>query len=284
MTSRTRASTALEVDPRAPGHSDDGGATLRIVHGSTNPTDSSSPPTVAAMLEARASDDGVGLLSGDRTWTWREVVEESRGRAATATGLRSGEDQLHIGVLLDNVPEYLFWLGGAALSGAVIVGINPTRRGEELASDIRYTECRVIVTDAAGAELLRGLDTGVPLSRVIRIEEPDAPLSDGHGTATPPVSPHDLFLLLFTSGTTGSPKAVRCTQGRLAAIGARASEIYGFERRDICYCPMPLFHGNAVMALWAPALYVGAPLALNGRFSASRFSDDVRHVKATRFT
>ena len=99
-----------------------------------------------------------------------------------------------------------------------------------------------------------------------------------------PVSPHDLLLLLFTSGTTGDPKAVRCTQGRLAAIAGRAAEGYGFERDDICYCPMPLFHGNAVMALWAPALAVGASVALAGRFSATRFLPDVRRFGATRFT
>ena len=47
---------------------------------------------------------------------------------------------------------------------------------------------------------------------------------------------------------------------------------------------MPLFHGNAIMALWAPALAVGASVALAGRFSASRFLADVRHFGATRFT
>ena len=47
---------------------------------------------------------------------------------------------------------------------------------------------------------------------------------------------------------------------------------------------MPLFHGNAVMALWAPALAVGACVALEGRFSASRFVDDVRRHRAARFT
>ena len=47
---------------------------------------------------------------------------------------------------------------------------------------------------------------------------------------------------------------------------------------------MPLFHGNAIMALWAPALSVGASVALAGRFSASRFLADVRHFDATRFT
>jgi steroid-22-oyl-CoA synthetase len=77
---------------------------------------------------------------------------------------------------------------------------------------------------------------------------------------------------------------VRCTQGRLAAIAGRAAEIYGFRRDDVCYCPMPLFHGNALMALWAPALSVGAAIALTRRFSASRFLPDVRRHRATRFT
>jgi fatty-acyl-CoA synthase len=77
---------------------------------------------------------------------------------------------------------------------------------------------------------------------------------------------------------------VRCTQGRLAAIAGRAAEIYGFERDDVCYCPMPLFHGNAIMALWSPALAVGASVALAGKFSASRFVSDARRFGATRFT
>ncbi len=126
------------------------------------------------------------------------------------------------------MPEYLFWMGGAALAGAVVVGINPTRRGEELARDIRFTECRMIVTDTVGAALLDGLDTGVDESRILltdatRYEPPD-PDRGQDLQATPGESeaaPDDLFLLIFTSGTTGSPKAVRCTQGRLAAIGWR---------------------------------------------------------------
>src|ERR1700722_14457756 len=129
------------------------------------------PTTVAGMLEARSHDKRTGLLSADRSWTWPEVIEESRARAKGAMRARPGdqrESQLDIRVLLDNVPECLFWLGGAALARAVVVGINPTRRGPELARDIRFTECRMIVTDAAGAELLDGLDTRVPDSHVIK--------------------------------------------------------------------------------------------------------------------
>ena len=195
------------------------------------------------------------------------------------------------------MPEYLFWMGGAALAGAVVVGINPTRRGEELARDIRFTQCRMIVTDAVGARLLEGSGNGCrcvsdtshrperhPHRRVPDRRVPDSSVQDRtddrrRTKCRRGVSADGLFLLIFTSGTTGSPKAVRCTQGRLAAIGWRASEIYGFERDDVCYCPMPLFHGNAVMALWAPALHVGACMALGGRFSASRFIDDVRRYR-----
>src|SRR5664279_1267583 len=96
--------------------------------------------------------------------------------------------------------------------------------------------------------------------------------------------PEYLFLLLFTSGTTGTPKAVRCTQGRLASIGMRSAEAYGFERDDVAYCTMPLFHGNALMALWAPSLVVGATVALARRFSASGFLGDVHRHGATTFT
>ncbi|HVA02939.1 MAG TPA: AMP-binding protein [Acidimicrobiales bacterium] len=255
--------------------------------------------TVAELLAAREHDDGPGLHFDDTTWSWRHVVTESRRRADLASARRA-PGPFHIGVLLDNVPEYLLWLGAAALAGATVVGINPTRRGEELTRDIRFTDCQILVTDQSGAALLDALDLEVPDERFLRIDgadyrarldasASDSAASDSAASASGAasswaVSPDDLLLLLFTSGTTGNPKAVRCTQGRLAAIAGRASEIYGFERHDICYCPMPLFHGNAIMALWAPALAVGASVAVAGRFSASRFLADVRQFRATRFT
>ena len=93
-----------------------------------------------------------------------------------------------------------------------------------------------------------------------------------------------LFLLIFTSGTTGVPKAVRCTQGRLAGIAEVAAPGYGYTSEDVCYCPMPLFHGNALMALWGPSVMVGAAIATRPRFSASAFIDDVRRFGATKFS
>ena len=252
------------------------------------------PETVAELLRARAQDDGPGLSFEESSWTWRQVVSESQRRRDLAARLRR-PGPFHIGVLLENVPDYLFWLGGAALAGATIVGINPTRRGQELARDIRFADCQLVVTDTGGAGLLDGLDLGLDQDRILHIDDhlpgdPEPPGADDrtvpgpHDHGSPEISPSDLYLLLFTSGTTGSPKAVRCSQGRLAAIAWRAAVGYGFRRDDVCYCPMPLFHGNAIMALWAPAMYMGATVALNRRFSASGFLSDVRRHGATRFT
>jgi fatty-acyl-CoA synthase len=173
-----------------------------------------------------------------------------------------------------------------------VVGINPTRRGEALAGDIVRTDCSLLVTDRDGAALLEGLWFEIPPERRLQVDTPaytervaahegadSAKLVDAsHPTAK------DLYLLLFTSGTTGDPKAVRCTQGRLAAIATRSADAYGFERDDVAYCAMPLFHGNALMVLWGPALVVGGTVALARRFSASGFGRDVRRYGTTTFT
>jgi fatty-acyl-CoA synthase len=261
-----------------------------------NPTPT---PSVAELLLARVDDDHPGLRFEDDRWSWREVVAESAARGSLLRSIDvegRGRSPVHVGILLPNVPEYIFWLGAVALTGAVAVGINPTRRGEALAGDIRRTDCDVIVTDAEGAALLDGLDLGPARApgtdRFLEVEEEEygRRLAAHRGTdptalaeASKPTSV-DLFLLLFTSGTTGAPKAVRCTQGRLSSIAVTAAGAYGFNREDVAYCTMPLFHGNALMVLWGPTLAVGATVALARRFSASGFLDDVRRHRATTFT
>ncbi|WP_406135043.1 AMP-binding protein [Streptomyces sp. NBC_01089] len=245
--------------------------------------------TIADLLLARAGDDHPGLVTREQTWTWDEVVAESAARAAWAEESRT-EGPFHIGVLLENVPEYIFWLGAAALCGAAVVGINPTRRGAELEREVRHTDCQLIVTDRAGTDLLRGLDIGVDQDRFLVVDEPRyASRLAAHAgrrplRAAPDVAAGTTMLLLLTSGTTGTSKAAICSQGRLAALGASNSAKYDITRADICYCPMPLFHGNALMALWAPALTAGATIALPRAFSASGFLPDVRHFGATYFT
>ena len=249
-----------------------------------------SPPTVADLLLARAEDDRPGLWFEGRTWSWREVIADSGTRAQLALDLQLSGRPFHIGVLLENVPEYVLWMGGAALAGATVVGINPTRRGEELARDIRHSDCQLIVTDAGQGELLEGLDLGLPEDRVLYVDaEPYlSMIREREGRPIPDVpAAHDrstLAFLVFTSGSTGAPKAVMWSTGSVGSAGVGVSKMYAITADDVNFNAMPLFHGNALKACWAPALAAGATFALQQRFSASRWLDDVRASNASYFT
>jgi fatty-acyl-CoA synthase len=242
--------------------------------------------TVAELVRARADDDRVGLCYEDESYTYREYVGACAQRAAVLAELRR-PGPFHVGVLLDNVPEFPMWLGGAALAGAVVVGINPTRRGAELARDITHTDCQLIVTDESYAPILEGLDLGLEADRVLVVESAAyREVLDRHRGAPLPdldVDPADMYLLLFTSGTSGAPKACICSQGRLGRIGQTLAGMVNLGPDDVCYLVMPMFHSNALMAGWAPALAGGCTTALRRRFSASGFLPDVRKFGATYF-
>ncbi|WP_369236243.1 AMP-binding protein [Streptomyces sp. R21] len=242
--------------------------------------------TVAELVTERWGDHRPGLWCEGRILTHHQVAASAAARAALLGDLLPPGAEPHVGVLLDNTPEYPMWLGAASLAGAAVAGINPTRRGPELARDILHTECRVLITERAHLPLLGGLE--LPGVRVLVTDTDSyADLLAPYEGTKPDASgatPDDRLLLLFTSGSTGAPKAAICTQGRLAAAGQSLVDHFGIRPGDTHYICMPMFHGNAVIADWAPALAAGAGIALRRRFSASGFLADVRACGATYFT
>jgi fatty-acyl-CoA synthase len=248
--------------------------------------------TAAELLLARADDDRPALLFEDRSWSHRQLVDEGRRRIALhapfQVEFREDDRPLHIGVLLDNTPEYVFWLAAAALSGAVVVGINSTYRGEPLRQLISHTDCDLVVTSSGHLSLLEGLDDVVPGDRMLVVDEPDyrAELErtePAPATTTP--AEDALFLLIFTSGSTGLPKAVRCTQGRFARTGAHVANLTQVAPGgDVVYCPLPFFHSASLFSGWAGALTAAVPIATRPRFSASGTLPDLRRHGATVLT
>lgn len=250
------------------------------------------PETVAELVARQWGDHRPGLKyedTGHTVLSHHRTAQEAAARAALLVDLMPPGAEPHLGVLLDNTPEFPFWLGAAALAGAAVAGINPTRRGPELARDILHTDCRILVTEPAHLPLLRGLDLPGVRLLVTGTEEyeallaPYAAAKPGEATLGTP-GPSSRLLLYFTSGSTGAPKAAICTQGRLAAAGSALARRFSVTPQDVHYVCMPLFHGNAVIADWLPALAGGASVALRRRFSASAFLDDVRAYGVTYFT
>ena len=249
--------------------------------------------TFADHVRARSSDDNVAILFENETLTYRQWCAGVAERAALWLSIlkdRPAGSAPHIGVLLENTPEFTMWLGAAAVTGSVVVGINPTRRGAELARDITHTSCQIVVTEISQVALLDGLDLGAA-NGFIFVTESNEYAESVHayaGAVLPtfeecPVDPTDTFLLLFTSGTSGAPKAVVTSHQRLNFVAQSMNMIIALTPEDTTYICMPLFHSNALFTAWAPSLVYGSTIALRRKFSASEFLSDVRTFGATYF-
>lgn len=237
--------------------------------------------TVQQLLRDRSGDPGPAMKYGDRVWSWREHIDEAARHAAALIALCDPDRPLHIGTLLGNTPQMLTAMAAAGLGGYVLCGINNTRRGQELARDITRADCQVLLTDEAHRGLLDGID--LPDVRVIDVDsEQWAEMVAGVAELNPyrEVGPGDTFMLIFTSGTSGEPKAVQVAHMMVPFSGGSLVQRFSITAADVCYLSMPLFHSNALMAGWSVALTAGAAMA-PATFSASGLLGDLRRYGVT---
>jgi fatty-acyl-CoA synthase len=237
--------------------------------------------TLQQLFRERAGQDNVAVKYGDRTWTWREHVAEASAQAAAIIDIADTCRPLHVGVLLANTPDMLTAMAAAALGGYVLCCINNTRRGDGLARDIALVDCQILITDAAHRHLLDGLE--LPGVRVLDTSSDEwAELTAEPKELTPhrEVGPDDTFVMIFTSGTSGDPKAVQVQHMMPIFSGSALAERYSVETSDVCYVSMPLFHSNSIYAGWGVAMVTGAAM-VPAVFSVSRFLDDVRQYGVT---
>ncbi len=237
--------------------------------------------TLQQLLRERTGQDTVAVRYGDRSWTWREHIAEASAQASALIAAADPDRPLHVGVLLGNIPDMLTALAAAGLGGYVLCGINNTRRGDGLARDIARVDCQILITDAENRHLLDGVE--LPGVRIFDTssEEWVATLAEAP-VLTPhrEVGPDDTFMMIFTSGTTGDPKAVQVPHAMVLFAASALVERYGLNSSDVCYLAMPLFHSNAVYAGWSVALGSGAAMA-PATVSASGFLPDIRRYGAT---
>ena len=239
-------------------------------------------PTVTRLLEplAEVDDRGVRSVEGPMV-PWRRHIQDAADLAALLRSRLDPDRPPHVGVLLGNTPLFSALLVAAGIDGVVPVGLNPTRRGAALRGDIVHADCQLVLTDAdtVGDDVVAA---GTPVLDVTAPSWADELAGfEGSPVRFADIAADDLFMLIFTSGTSGDPKAVRCTHEKVAVPGVMLAERFGLTSDDVFYLSMPLFHSNAVMAGWAPAVAAGGSIALRRKFSASSFIDDARRVGAT---
>ncbi len=237
--------------------------------------------TIQALLRKRLSDPGIAVKYLDVQWTWSQYLTGAAARAAALLAAADPQRPMHIGALLGNTPEMVSQMAAAGLGGYVLCGLNTTRRGEALAADVRRADCQFVVTDAEHRPLLDGLDLGA--TQILDSSTPQwSEFVDTAGELRPhrEVTAMDAFVMIFTSGTSGNPKAVQVSHLMATFAGLNLVQRFALTERDTCYVSMPLFHSNAVVAGWAPAVCSGATMVPT-KFSASSFLDDIRRYGAT---
>jgi fatty-acyl-CoA synthase len=234
--------------------------------------------TVTKLLVPLSEIDDRGIYFEDSFTSWRDHLQHG---AAIAAALRQRLDPTrppHVGVLLENTPFFSAMLVAAGMWGMVPVGLNSVRRGQALARDIARADCQLVLADTKSSETLDDIEH-------LNVDSPEwADEVAAHADAElsfQSASPADLFMLIFTSGTSGEPKAVKCSHGKVAIAGVTMSQRFGLGGDDVCYVSMPLFHSNAVLVGWSVAAACEGSMALRRKFSASNFIVDVRRFGAT---
>jgi crotonobetaine/carnitine-CoA ligase len=237
--------------------------------------------TVPALIGARAEalGDAVAVTFEGSPCTFADLEDRATRVHAwlSEMGVRKGD---RIAVLMRNSLEFLHaWLG-IARAGAVSVPINTAMVGDALTHTLAHSEAVGIVADA---DLLAAVDaagTFPDLRWRLATGQPTAegvvPFSAAVADAAPELPPASLdagtpMSIVYTSGTTGMPKGVVLPHQSFTNTGAYFAHHLRLGAEDRVHTCLPLFHCNAQQCGFMVAMHLGVPMAINAKFSVSRY-------------
>ncbi|WP_037139265.1 class I adenylate-forming enzyme family protein [Rhodococcoides fascians] len=221
----------------------------------------------------------------DRSWTYGEFDELVDAAAGLLGDMGSSADA-PVHIALKNCPEFVvLWLAAARL-GTWIVSVDPASPSREIASQIRRSGAVVGICGKDRSDVYRAGAAHSPM-HVIEIDE----LAGQPGTVfgrpkaatnpTPSPTPSDRLALMFTSGTTSTPKGVVLTQNNYHYVSVTMANVLSLEPRHRWFVTLPLFHANAQYYCIGPAIAAGSSVALTASFSASRWPEQAASLEVT---
>ena len=214
-------------------------------------------------------------------------------------GVEAGD---RIAIDLPNWPELIISALAAAELGAVIVPLNPASSERELQFMLRNSESVVAITaeEHEGVDFLQLFETLLvelpDLQYLVTVGEEDLWYDDrifqfedlvatGRGREFRPaeVAADDPFAILYTPGTTGTPKGVVLSHENLVRTASATAEALGLARGDVTLCAVPLYHIFGLSAVFLTTVASGSALVLQDEFEAGEALDLVERHGITVF-
>ncbi len=249
------------------------------------------PPTIPHLAKwgAECFGDAPAMLDRGETWSYARLWQEVRIAASALLARGVGEGS-RVAIWAPNRREWIVAAIAVQTLGGAIVPLNTRLKALEATDILRRTQSRLLFTvgDFLGtdyAAMLAGADLP-DLAEIIAIDRNWDAFHSGGDAADPRIdaaldalTANQVSDIMFTSGTTGQPKGVITTHGRIIPMFADWIEMVGLERGDPYLIVNPFFHSFGYKAGWVAAMLAGAVIVPMAVFDVDRA---IRHIEQDR--
>lgn len=258
--------------------------------------------SIGKLLESQAAriPERPAIRFNGGEWSYRQLNARSNQVAALLQrqGIQSGDA---VAIMMETDPELLACIAGIVKLGAIAGVLNHNQRDDVLSHSINLIKPKLIIVSEECVSALATtphyptVDTTAAYYCLAASNKPVpegfvdfgqalATMPDSNPASTNSVTLEQPCFFVFTSGTTGLPKASIMTHYRwlmgMCGVGLFSARL---RSTDVLYVTLPFYHNNALTVSWGAAMGAGACMALSRKFSVSRFWDDIRHYRATAF-
>jgi long-chain acyl-CoA synthetase len=218
--------------------------------------------------------ESIALVSRGLATTYGELKDRVGRLRGALSEFGIGADD-RVALLCGNTPYFVVSYLACLGIGAVVVPLNPASPALELQRELRAVGARAVVIEPSATSAWRDIDrASVPsLTTVISTDGHDvegaltwSDVLDRAPVPIVPIGPHQLAVLMFTSGTAGAPRAAMLSHQNLYANVRQLGSSTLMTSSDVVYGVLPLFHIFGLNVMLGYTLYVGASVVLIQRF------------------
>lgn len=252
---------------------------------------------IGGWIECRSDEfpNKTAILFEDKSWTWNATNQESNKFAHFfyKLGLRKGDV---VAIIMENCPEYLFASAGINKIQGISSFINVNQKKRALEHVLKVSDPKWIVVDGDNLQNLLEIKEKLTIRNedifvinntsnishdFVNLNQELKNIQKNNPPTTNNSSRTQICIYLFSSGTTGLPKAIILSNEKLMGVGIHGFVVLQLTHKEVLYIPTPLYHGLGFQVGWTGAVWGGAITAIRKRFSSSNYWKDIKKFGAT---